>query len=111
MSTDNSFPTFAEYINKIKEFYTKHSPLIYFRVAMISPSRFQLRDAYFVKRDYDSEIDYMGKFKKTPKYIFSVKDVNFKKPLTRKDRLISYNTDEGIVNIESKLPFEVYTNE
>jgi len=111
MSTNNSFPTFAEYVSQIKEFYTKHSPLIYFRVAMISPSRFQLRDAYFVKRDYDSETNYLGKFKKTPKYIFSIKDVNFKKPLTSKDRLISYNTDKGIVNVESILPFEVYSSE
>jgi len=111
MSSENTFPTFAEYIDKIKEFYTKHSPLIYFRVVMVSPSKFQLREAYFVKHDFDSKSDYLGKFKKTPKYIFSVKDVNFKKPITRKDRLISYDTAEGVVNVETKLPYEIYDSE
>lgn len=103
----SKFPTFREYIDKIKEFYTKHSPFIYFKVKTLSPSKFQLLEAYYVKYDYDFDRDYMGKFKKTPHFIFNFKEQDFVRPL-KTDELIEYDTIEHKITPVKQLPCRLF---
>jgi len=106
VSSKPKFPTFKEYIDKIKEYYTKHSLFIYFKIKTLSPSKFQLLDGYYVKHDYDYNRDYMGKFKKTPHFIFSTKDVHMVKPL--KGDLLEYDTVMHFITPVKQLPDQLY---
>ena len=48
------YPTFDEYVNSIKEFYTHRSPFIYFSIIKLSDSKIQLQKLFFYTRNPNS---------------------------------------------------------
>jgi len=104
-TTEKDLPTFTEYITEIKEYYTNRDTSIYFRLSMVSPSRFRIKEAYYVKVDYDTKEKYLKKFSKVIRLSFRISDLKIKLP---KNCLIEFDTKEMEANVINKLPYEVF---
>jgi len=106
---EKKFPTFLEYIESLKQFYTRSSPFIYFSIRHLSPSQIQLVKGYYERVDHDDEDSkYLVEFAKSRHFIFSKKELDTEKPLSRQARYIRIDTEHYKVNELTKLPYFVY---
>ena len=105
--TKKEVPSFNEYISSINKYLTHFSDHFYIKFQWISPSKAQIRNIYYVRKD--GEEQYLKEFK-VSHFFYSADELDISRNPGDKTSLFSATLIENKVELSpiKKIPYEIF---